>query len=145
MGSKLNSLTEGKIASKCNFSNALIGDMMLKNTNLIGVNLAGANLVNANLIDAQLFKANFNGANLSDAFLHDAKINGAYLINANLHNTGFLRTYFRGVDVLGAKGLTVKQLKQARSLYGIKNLPLELEEQLRKEKPCLFTLSGCKF
>jgi len=86
------------------------------------VHLSKADLRDADLRDADLRDANLSEADLRDADLRDADLRDGNLREANLN---------------GAKGLTVEQLSNVRTLYKAKLDP-ELEEQIRKNYPYLF-------
>ena len=107
-----------------------------------------ANLQKAILVNTDFGKANFNSADLSSANLRYSKFRGAKFSYANLSFANFEfaelnYANFSNANFKDVENLTAEQLSEAWTLHNAKNLPPEIEAQLRKEKPCLFTLEGC--
>lgn len=104
----------------------------LKDANLEEVNLNVANLKKAHLDGANLRKARLNTAELQGAYLNNADLEGANLRGAKLQGAKLQKAILRNVDDLcdailegadlscadlsGAKGYTIEQLLQAKSL-----------------------------
>lgn len=118
MGSNMNS---------ANLSNSSLIDVVLENARLNQTNFENSNLNNSNLKgayasgaefkDAFLIKADLqNGffikTNFSGAFLMEANLSGCYLMGANFENASLYKTNLKNV-----KGLTIDQLKNAKTLY----------------------------
>ncbi len=141
-----------------NLSTSNLSGANLKNANLTGANLIGTNLSPGfydkkihrmtNLKRANLSIAILAGANLSRAYLVETNLSGAFLEGANLsgvnlENANLNNTNLKEVDLYGATNLSQEQLLRTASLYKTQNIPLEIERQIRKKKPCLFTKEGC--
>jgi uncharacterized protein YjbI with pentapeptide repeats len=124
-----------------------LGKVTLTKATLQGADLSSASLQDANLTKAALQHAdlssaestdilkdaplrflkkeatNLTDANLSHAALQDADLSGAVLQNANLTNAilsdaNLTDAYLSDADLSGARGWTVEQLRQAKSLEG---------------------------
>jgi uncharacterized protein YjbI with pentapeptide repeats len=137
---------------------ANLGRTVLRGANLSGADLTGANLRGANLRGTNLRGAQLRGADLSDAVFWDADLTKASLWKAILRGTDFWEANLTKANLFGAKfvgpdfsganlrevnlketaGYLAVQLKKAKTLYGVKGLPPEMEKELRKEKPGLF-------
>ena len=96
--------------SDAHLNDADIGDgTILFNADLSGADLSGANLTGgAHLNDAILSGADLSGANLSGADLRET-----YLVETNLSDTDL-----SGANLRDARGVTDKQLLQAKTLEG---------------------------
>lgn len=114
---------------KCNLSGA----------ELVGFDLREANLHGANLKGALLQEANLQRAILKDAILEEANLQGADLQEANLQGANLHGANLQWVNLLRAKNITFEQLLEVKSLFDVKGLDPELEVELRKEKPLLFS------
>ena len=94
--------------SNANLSKAFVMGANLSGANLTRADLSNANLIEAFLMQANLNKTNFRGVYLSKAFLPSANLKEADLSGANLS----------GANLTWARGVTVGQLIEARSLKG---------------------------
>jgi uncharacterized protein YjbI with pentapeptide repeats len=117
---------EGARLTKANFQGADMRRANLKGANLLMANLNGtdlrlAALQDANLIGAQLQNANLGLANLEGAELNEADLNQADLRCANL---------------TGARDLTLKRLRNVKTLYQAK-LDKALFDEIKQEMPNL--------
>jgi uncharacterized protein YjbI with pentapeptide repeats len=101
--------------SDAHLNDADIGDgTILFNADLSGADLSGANLTGgAHLNDAILSGADLSGANLSGANLSGANLRETYLVETNLSDTDL-----SGANLRDARGVTDKQLLQAKTLEG---------------------------
>jgi uncharacterized protein YjbI with pentapeptide repeats len=97
------SLWRVALDDKVDLQRASLQSSILHDANFAGSTLSGADLTGASLAGADLSSANLRGANLSKADLRRAN-----LWNADL----------RGANLRWARGWTVEQLGQARSLHG---------------------------
>lgn len=129
-------------------------------SNLEDVNLKGSVLWYAHLEGATLVNVNLESADLNDAYLEKTDLSWAYLKNAKLRDTRFGEANLRGAhlgrghlwyayfdgaklwdaclckaDLKNARDLSLKQLSQAFSLYGVKNLDPELERKIKDKYP----------
>ncbi len=131
-----------------NLTNSNVNSANLKNSSLIETNLEGARLNQTNFEMSNMNQANLkntyaNSANFQDAILIKADLQNSFLIKANFKNAFLMEanlqnTYLMGVDfsnaslykadLRGAKGLTVKQLLKAKTLYLAK-----FDENIKKE------------
>ncbi|WP_425422066.1 pentapeptide repeat-containing protein [Phaeodactylibacter xiamenensis] len=127
-----------------NLSGADLSGANLISANLYGANLSGAKLIFANPLRADLSRAKLSGANLRYASLFLADLSRADLSGANLISANLSGANLSGANLSGAINLNVEQLKKTYSLHECLGLDLILVDQLRKEKPCLFTKEGCK-
>ncbi|HMR44523.1 MAG TPA: pentapeptide repeat-containing protein, partial [Saprospiraceae bacterium] len=98
--------------------------------NLWRTDLSVASLDDAILSYAILWKANLRGADLRRADLRGAVLNGADLRGAILN----------GANLENVQGITYKSLSQVETLYKCKNIPPELEKELREKNPELFEI-----
>src|SRR5215208_824689 len=101
--------------SDAHLNDADIGDgTILFNADLSGADLSGVTLTGgAHLNDAILSGANLSGANLSDANLSGANLRETYLVETDLSDTDL-----SGANLRDARGVTDKQLLQAKTLEG---------------------------
>ncbi|MEM7371777.1 MAG: pentapeptide repeat-containing protein [Bacteroidota bacterium] len=139
--------------NKANFWNANLSYVIFHEANLINANLVDANLIGADMHDSKLFRAYLAGANLNSADLSGSDLRESILNNANLSNVNLQRAYLGGaqlygvkmdgVDLNGVYNLELQQLLSTSSLYNCKGLSENLEKELKKLKPCLFTSKGC--
>lgn len=158
MENNLDSVTQNTIVASGDFSNAVIGEIDLRDASLREANLGGAHLVGADLSRADLFKADLRGTDLSRATLRGASFMGANLSGANLsrsflNKAGLIRANLSGANLRGAwldgvsflmiKNLTVKQLIEATTLFEARGLPSEMIQHLEEEKHCIFKRYGC--
>ena len=118
---------------KSNLSYANLDEASLNSATFMNADLSYAKIEFSDLSYANLTNANFTNANFTFTDLQFANFTGANLSDANLNYVNF--------D--SVKNLTIKQLKSTSNLFNSENLPPEIEAQLRKEKPCLFTEEGC--
>jgi len=100
-----------------NLANTRLNQTNLENSNLNQANMEGAYASGANFKDAYLIKANLQGAFLIkssfiNSFLMEADLRGSYLTGANFANASLYKADLRDV-----KGLTIDQLKEAKTLY----------------------------
>jgi uncharacterized protein YjbI with pentapeptide repeats len=102
--------------SDADLSGAKLIDADLSFASISGANMSGTYLNRANLsetdcIDADLSGADLSEANLSGAFLRDANLRETYLIETDLSDSDL-----SGANLRDARGVTVKQLLQAKTL-----------------------------
>lgn len=161
------------IIGRAHLSNLNLANASLSGSNLDRADLTGTNLSEANLRDASLKTTIFRGANLRWAILDKSNIQSTNFQWANLRQVSFIDadlSYSRfdeadlreadlrganldGVNYYGAdmssvnfggvKNLNVNRLAEAKTLFQCENLLSEIESQLQKENPCLFTKEGC--
>ena len=81
----------------------------------MGVNFSRANLSKAILTKADLRDTNLTEADLSGAQLSEANLNGAILSKVNLDRAYLREADLSWVDLSGAKGATVSQVKAAKN------------------------------
>ena len=91
----------------------------------------------ADLEEADLRGAYLNSADLREAKLRDADLKGANLERANLMEASLKRTNLEGTNLKWAMYLQARQLCETNTLYQA-ILDLELEREVRKERPHLF-------
>lgn len=148
----------------CYMSKANLGHINLKNSNLNLANLTDSSLVEANLENTRMNQTNFRNSNLNQVMISGAYASGAvfencYLIKSNFENAFLIKTdfnnallmdaNFRGsyltgatfrnaslykADFRGAKGLTLEQLAEAKTLYKAK-LDTYLFDQIQLHLP----------
>lgn len=94
---------------------------------LEGADLSGADLSGAHLREAKLSEASLSWADLTRADLREADLRGADLRGADL----------RGASLRGAKNLTIKQLSEVKTLYGVIGLDSKFIKQIEKDYPHL--------
>jgi len=115
-----------------NLANTRLNQTNLENSNLNQANMEGSYASGANFKDAYLIKTNLQGAfliktNFMNAFLMEADLRGSYLTGADFENASLYKADLRDV-----KGITVDQLKKAKTLYLAKfddDISLQLKEQ----------------
>lgn len=117
-----------------NLSNTRLNQTNLENSNLNQANMEGAYASGANFKDAYLIKANLQGAfliktNFINAFLMEADLRGSYLTGADFDNASLYKADLRDV-----KGLTIDQLKKAKTLY-LAQFDEDIMRQLKEETP----------
>lgn len=117
-----------------NLENTRLNQTNLENSNLNQANLKGAYASGANFKDAFLIKAQFEGAfliktNFKNAFLMEANLQNSYLMGADFENASLYKA-----DLRGAKGLTIEQLAQAKTLY-LARFDDDLIEQINTSIP----------
>jgi hypothetical protein len=111
--------TSARLLREITLSHATLSDAYLPNADLsdahlIEADLSGANLSGgAHLNDAILSGADLSGANLSGANLSGADLRETYLVETNLSDTDL-----SGANLRDARGVTDKQLLQAKTLEG---------------------------
>ncbi|NIM12720.1 MAG: hypothetical protein GTO45_11525 [Candidatus Aminicenantes bacterium] len=79
------------------------------------------------------YQVNYLYPNLGCAYLVCANLTNADLKYADLKDADFTSALFGG-----AKNLKVEQLLEAKTLYKVTGLPLEMEKELKEKKPELF-------
>ncbi|MDH4089974.1 MAG: pentapeptide repeat-containing protein [Cyclobacteriaceae bacterium] len=134
-GSNMNSANISQsVLIESNLENARLNQTNFENSTLNQANLQGAYASGANFKDAFLIKAN-----LENAFLIKANFNNAFLMEANLQNCYLMGADFENAslykaDLRGAKGLTVEQLSQVKTLY-LARFDDEILEQIKTNLP----------
>jgi hypothetical protein len=118
---------EGAFLKVVHLEGADLEDAHLEGAYLRHAHLEGADLKYAHLEGAKLGEANLEGADLKYANLE-----GAYLGAADLKNACLCKA-----DLKNVRNLTLKQLSQAFSLYGVKNLGSKLKKRIKKKYPHL--------
>lgn len=105
--SMIDVVLENARLNQTNFENSNLNNSNLKGAYASGANFKEAFLIKANMTNAFLIKSNFNGA-----FLMEANLNGSYIMGANFEEASLYKADLRKV-----KGLTIEQLKSAKTLY----------------------------
>jgi len=121
-----------------NFQEANLREANLQGANLYGANLNRANLRLANLQKANLSKAILQRADLKGAILQRADLWMSDLRKASLLQANIYDTNLQGVDLLGAKNITLGMLSEVWSLFQAKGLDPKIEKRLRESRPGLF-------
>jgi uncharacterized protein YjbI with pentapeptide repeats len=118
--------------TKSNLNSANLSSSIMAGSVMVDTRLNQTNFENANLNNAELKGAFASGANFKDAYLIKANFEDSFLIKANFTNSFLMEADLRGchltgtefkdanlykADLRGAKGLTVEQLSEAKSLY----------------------------
>ena len=116
----------------------------LQKTNFEGADLRRSQLSGAILNEAILRRTNLYLADLSEAQLKDADLSASDLSNADLNQANLQGARLSNANFAYVRNLTAAQLEESQSLYNCKNLPGELANTLRSNKPCLFTEEGCR-
>lgn len=94
----------------------------------------------AHLEGAQLWNVDLTGANLRGIHLEGAILDGSILKNADLFGasfsvrTGLIDTDFEGIELKGATGLTLDQVKTAKNWEKAKHLPDNVQKELDAER-----------
>ena len=101
----------GADLSGADLSSADLNDADLSGANLRETYLNRANLSETDCIDADLSGADLSDADLSGAFLRDANLRETYLVETDLSDTDL-----SGANLRDARGVTDKQLLQAKTL-----------------------------
>ena len=91
-------------------------------------NFTGSNLWESDLSGAELFYSDFSATDLSYTELKHANFQNATLNDADMRYT----------NLSGAKNLKETQLSKAKTLYGAKNIPADIEYKLKLNHPQLF-------
>jgi len=134
-GSNINSANISQsVLIETNLENARLNQTNFENSTLNQANLQGAYASGANFKDAFLIKANLENAflikaNFNNAFLMEANLQNCYLMGADLENASLYKA-----DLRGAKGLTVEQLSQVKTLY-LARFDDEILEQIKTNLP----------
>ena len=134
-GSNMNSANISQsVLIESNLENARLNQTNFENSTLNQANLQGAYASGANFKDAFLIKANFENAflikaNFNNAFLMEANLQNCYLMGADFENASLYKA-----DLRGAKGLTVEQLAQVKTLY-LARFDDEILEQIKTNLP----------
>lgn len=136
----------GSNMNSANVSNCSLVEIILESSRLNQTNFENSNLNSANLKGAYASGSNFQDAYLiktilENAFLIKTNFRNAYLMEANLFNSYLMGADFRNAnlykaDLRQAKGLTVEQLLEAKSLY-LTQMDPELLEEVRRQAPHL--------
>lgn len=118
---------KGSNLNSANISNTSMIDVILENARLNQTNFENSNLNHANMKgsyasgaifkDAFLIKADFQNSfliktNFNGAFLMEANLRNSYLMGADFENASLYKADFRDV-----KGLTIDQIKGAKTLF----------------------------
>ncbi|MBL3656404.1 pentapeptide repeat-containing protein [Fulvivirga sp. 2943] len=134
-GSNLNSADiSNAFLIETNLENTRLNQTNMENSNLNQASLKGAYASGANFKDAYLIKAQLENAfliktNFKNAFLMEANLRNCYLTGANFENASLYKA-----DLRGAKGLTIDQLTQAKTLY-LAQFDDEILSQIRTNMP----------
>jgi uncharacterized protein YjbI with pentapeptide repeats len=92
---------------------AQMDNIQLQISNLTRANFVGATLKNAGLQGADLTRADFTGSDLTNTDFSNANLTGTDFSNANLTDTIFIES----------QGLSIEQLKKAKTVCGAKFPP----------------------
>lgn len=124
-------LTEANL-SKSNMNSANLASAVLAGSNLAETRMNQTNFENANLNNANLEGSFASGANFKDSYLIKSDFRNSFLIKAVFNNAYMMESDMRDchltgaefkdanlykADFRGAKGLTIEQLSEAKSLY----------------------------
>lgn len=119
--------THGKL-QWVDLSDADLSGALLMHADLSGALLVGATLIGADLTDATLIGADLRDCDLSKAILKDADAtNATFSALSNLEGADL-----EGVELMGAVGLTAKQVRLASSLRDA-HFPAHLGNELRSK------------
>lgn len=121
------------------FQNAVMKNMSINYTNCHEIQLNGSTLEKIYFNNCNLSKGNFSDATIEVEF-HNCNLIEANFTNSDLQNTSFDNSCLCNADFANARNLKVEQFQRVNSLYGVKNLPKEIEEKLGKT---LFDKSKC--
>ena len=77
----------------------------------------------------------FNKADCIKVNFEDSDCLYAHFENANCYQAHFENTNLESSDFKDAYNLTVEQLSEAKTLYGVRNLKTEIEKELREKYP----------
>lgn len=146
----------------CYLARTNLSYVILKGANLNSANVTQAQLVQSNLEKARMNRTNFEGSNLNqanliqsyasganfkDSFMIKANLEKAFLIKANFQNAFLMEACLKGAHVVGAdfsnanlfkadlrgvEGLTIEQLRTAKTLYQAQ-LDDELLEKVQQD------------
>lgn len=105
--SLINVVLEDARLNQTNFQNSNLNQSNLKSAYASGANFTDAFLIKVDLENSFLIKTNFR-----DAYLMEANLRNSYLMGADFENASLYKTDMRGV-----KGLTIDQLRKAKTLY----------------------------
>jgi len=119
-----------KGAKEKNIPINLQGAIMIK-TQLNRAMLIDVNMINANLYRAELRSSYLLYANLSDTNLRKTNFTGAFLGGTHFHRATMIGTILRD-----AKGLSIDQLSNAKTLYEAELDP-QIEKAVREKYPHL--------
>jgi hypothetical protein len=128
----------------CHLPRTNLNYVNLEGSNMNSANISQSVLIESNLENARLNQTNFenstlNQANLQGAYASGANFNNAFLMEANLQNCYLMGADFENAslykaDLRGAKGLTVEQLAQVKTLY-LARFDDEILEQIKTNLP----------
>jgi uncharacterized protein YjbI with pentapeptide repeats len=109
----------GSWLSQADLSDAWLYDVNLRKADLSGAHLSGtrldrADLSDANLDGSHLSRVDFREAHLNRTYLRRVNLSDAELEDADFSDAIFDETDVSGADLRGAKGLTQRQLNNAR-------------------------------
>jgi uncharacterized protein YjbI with pentapeptide repeats len=125
-----------------NLKDADLRSVNLEHAVLRYAQLAGANLMYANLTKADLSYAYLKGANLAKTDLKDADLRFTNLEDVELEDANLENACLCEANLKNTK-LTLEQLSKTFSLYSVKYLDPELEEQIREQYPHLLEPNKC--
>jgi hypothetical protein len=153
-----------EIFTNSNFQSSYLPGVNLRNTFLAGVDLKFSNLERSSFEGAVLQSISYNpynigyearflgddpemttfrGANLTFANFDKANLVGVDFGNANLMAASFKNSIIIGTNFKGTS-VTKSQLIKSKILIRIRGVDLEILEELKKERPCLFSSDGCE-
>jgi uncharacterized protein YjbI with pentapeptide repeats len=117
-----------------NLSNTRLNQTNLENSNLFQANMEGSYSSGANFKDAYLIKTNLKGAFLIktsfvNSFLMEADLRGSYLTGTDFENASLYKA-----DLRDAKGLTIDQLRKAKTLY-LAKFDDDIMQKLQEQTP----------
>ncbi len=132
-GANLNSanVTQSQLV-QCNLAKTRLNRTDFEGSNLNQANLSqayasGANFKDSFMIKTHLEKASLIKATFQNAFLMEACLKGANVVGANFDNANLYKADLREVE-----GITVEQLKKAKTLYQAQLDP-DILEQVQME------------
>jgi hypothetical protein len=115
----------------------------LSERDCMGIDFTGANLQGASLKSADLRSAIFRSANCAGVDFTAAYLKKANFSNANLTGVILKGAYLQGANLSHVSGLKAGDLKQVKTLYGVKMddwlteaVKQEIPEKLEKPKKC---------
>ena len=128
--------------SGADMRSANLSEVKLRGANLRGADMRnvylwnGADLSEADLSEADLTRANLFNSNLTGARLSDVNLSGIKQKGANLSCADLSKANLTKARLSGAQGLTIEQLREAKTLYKSRLDP-DLMKQVKEEYPWL--------
>lgn len=128
-------VTENDLSS-CHLEQANLRDVRLRGSDMGESNLRRAVLCNADLRDSSIMNASLEKTVLRNANLRNADLFGTNLQEAELREAMLESSCLMEADLRDAKGLTIGQLLEVKTLYRAK-MDENLMEQIKEKHPGL--------